>query len=110
MFALALLFALLNWVAQWATYHLVISAFGIPVTLSASFTALIVTNLGGLFRLSPGNIGVTQAAMIVSLVPFGVAPHVALATGLALQAIQLLPVLLVALLTLGRRELARHPI
>lgn len=105
-FALAFLFTLFNWVAQWATYHLVLSAFGIPVTLSASFTALIVINLSGLFQLSPGNIGVTQAAMILSLLPFGVAPHEALAAGIALQAIQIPPVLVVTLLALGRRELA----
>jgi len=105
-FAPAMLFALLSWVGQWATYHLVLTAFGIPVTLSGSFTALIVTNLGGLFRLSPGNIGVTQAAMIVSLLPFGIPPHEALAAGFALQAVQILPVLALALLAIGRRELA----
>ncbi len=105
-FALALLFTLFNWAAQWATYHLVISAFGIPVSFSASFTALIVVNLSGLFPLSPGNVGVTQAAMILSLLPFGVAPHEALAAGLALQAIQIPPVLVLTLLALGKRELA----
>jgi uncharacterized protein (TIRG00374 family) len=105
-FALALSFALLNWVTQWATYHLVLSAFGIPVTFSASFTALIFINLSGLIQLSPGNIGITQAAMILALLPFGVAPHEALAAGLALQAIQIPPVIVVALLALGGRERA----
>jgi len=113
LFALALGFALLNWVAQWATYHLVLSAFGIPVSFSASFTALIVINLSGLVQLSPGNIGVAQAAMILALLPFGVAPHEAFAAGLALQAIQIPPVLVIALLALGGREVAvaprRHP-
>lgn len=108
-FALALAFALLNWVAQWATYHLVLLAFGIPVSLSASFTALIVINLSGLIQLSPGNIGVAQAAMILGLLPFGVAPNESLAAGLALQAIQIPPVLVIALLALGRRELAVAP-
>ncbi|HYR51534.1 MAG TPA: lysylphosphatidylglycerol synthase transmembrane domain-containing protein [Candidatus Dormibacteraeota bacterium] len=106
LFALALFFALLNWVAQWATYHLILSAFGIPVSFSASFTALMVVNLSGLIQLSPGNIGVTQAAMILALLPFGVAPHEALAAGLALQAIQIPPVIVVVLLALGGRELA----
>jgi uncharacterized membrane protein YbhN (UPF0104 family) len=105
-FALALSFALLNWVTQWATYHLVLAAFGIPVTFSASFTALIFINLSGLIQLSPGNIGITQAAMILALLPFGVAPHEALAAGLALQAIQIPPVIVVALLALGGRERA----
>src|SRR5205814_3364545 len=113
LFALALFFALLNWVTQWATYHLVLSAFGVPVSFSASFTALIVINLSGVIQVSPGNIGVTQAAMILALLPFGVAPHEALAAGLALQAIQIPPVLVIALLALGGREVAvaprRHP-
>ena len=104
LFALALSFAFLNWVTQWATYHLVLSALGSPVSLSASFTALIVVNLSGLIQVSPGNIGITQAAMILALVPFGVAPHEALAAGLALQAIQIPPVIVVTLLALGGRE------
>jgi uncharacterized membrane protein YbhN (UPF0104 family) len=106
LFVAALLLALFNWVAQWAAYHLVLAAFGIPITLSGSFTALIVTNLSGLFRVTPGNVGVTQAALIVSLLPFGVRPHEALAAGLALQAVQILPVLAIALVAIGGRELA----
>jgi len=102
----ALFFALLNWIALWATYQLVITAFEIQVPLAASFTALILTNLGGLFRLSPGNVGVTQAAMIVALLPFGVRAPEGLAVGLALQAVQVLPVLALALLLFGGRQIA----
>jgi uncharacterized membrane protein YbhN (UPF0104 family) len=65
-----------------------------------------MTNLGGLFRLSPGNVGVTQAAMIVSLLPFGVPAQQSLAAGVALQAIQILPVLALALLLMGWRQIA----
>jgi len=46
----------------------------VPVSLAASFTALIVVNLGGLLRPTPANVGVTQAALVVGLLPFGVAP------------------------------------
>jgi len=108
----ALLFAILNWVALWASYQLTISAFGIQAPLAASFTALIMTNLGGLFRLSPGNVGVTQAAMIAALLPFGVPAQESLAAGVALQAIQILPVLALALLLMGWRRyltIAKRP-
>ena len=105
-FVPALLFGLLNWIALWATYQLVIMAFEIRVPLEASFTALILTNLGGLFRLSPGNVGVTQAAMIVSLLPFGVRAPEGLAVGLALQAVQVLPVLALSLLLFAGRQVA----
>src|SRR5216110_253709 len=98
-------FALYNWAAQWATYHLVLRATHVPVSLAASFTALIVVNLGGLLRPTPANIGVTQAALVVGLLPFGVAPENAVAAGLALQGLQVLPVLFLGAMVTGWRLL-----
>ncbi len=98
-------FALYNWGAQWATYHLVLRATHVPVSLAASFTALIVVNLGGLLRPTPANVGVTQAALVVGLLPFGVAPEQAVAAGLALQALQVLPVLFLGAMVTGWRLL-----
>ncbi len=97
------LLALYNWGAQWATYHLVLRATHVPVSLAASFTALIVANLSGLFRPTPANVGVTQAALVVGLLPFDVAPERAVAAGLALQALQVLPVLLLGAMVTGWR-------
>lgn len=96
-------FALYNWGAQWATYHLVLRATHVPVSLAASFTALIVANLSGLARPTPANVGVTQAALVVGLLPFGVAPERAVAAGLALQGLQVLPVLLLGAMVTGWR-------
>ena len=98
-------FALYNWAAQWATYHLVLRATHVPVSLAASFTALIAANLSGLLRPTPANVGVTQAALVVGLLPFGVAPERAVAAGLALQALQVLPVLLLGAMVTGWRLL-----
>jgi len=98
-------FALYNWAAQWATYHLVLRATHVPVSLAASFTALIVVNLGGLLRPTPANVGVTQAALVVGLLPFGVAPENAVAAGLALQGLQVLPVLFLGAMVTGWRLL-----
>src|SRR3989441_3272115 len=98
-------FALYNWAAQWATYHLVLRATDVPVSLAASFTALIVVNLGGLLRPTPANVGVTQAALVVGLLPFGVAPENAVAAGLALQGLQVLPVLFLGAMVTGWRLL-----
>ena len=99
------LFALYNWATQWATYHLVLSATHVPVSLAASFTALIAANLSGLFRPTPANVGVTQAALVVGLLPFGVAPEQAVAAGLALQGLQVLPVLFLGAMLTGWRLL-----
>src|SRR5438046_9141589 len=94
-------FALYNWAAQWATYQLVLRATHVPVSLAASFTALIVVNLGGLFRPTPANVGVTQAALVVGLLPFGVPPEQGVAAGLALQGLQVLHVMLLGAVETG---------
>lgn len=98
-------FALYNWATQWLTYHLVLRATHVPVSLAASFTALIAANLSGLLRPTPANVGVTQAALVVGLLPFGVAPEQAVAAGLALQGLQVLPVLLLGAMLTGWRLL-----
>lgn len=97
------LLALYNWSAQWATYHLVLHATHVSVSLAASFTALIAANLSGLLRPTPANVGVTQAALVVGLLPFGVAPERAVAAGLALQGLQVLPVLFLGAIVTGWR-------
>jgi uncharacterized membrane protein YbhN (UPF0104 family) len=83
----------LNWLVQWGSYALVLVAAGIPVRGGMALTALIAVNLGGLGRLTPGNVGVTQAALVGALLPFHVTAERAIAAGLALQAVQVLPIL-----------------
>lgn len=92
----AILLALANWVTQWVCYDLVLRAAGIHLPVAASLMAVLAVNIGGLARFTPGNLGVTQAALVGALLPFGVGAERALAAGLALQAIQVLPVLALA--------------
>lgn len=94
---------LANWGTQWATYHLVLVAAHIPVTPAASFTALVAANLGGIIRITPAGLGVTQAAMVVGLLQFGVPADRSVAAGLALQALQVLPVIFLGALLTGWR-------
>jgi uncharacterized membrane protein YbhN (UPF0104 family) len=101
------LLALLSWTAEWATYHLALRAAHLPVSFEASFTALIAANVGGLIRITPGNVGVLQAAVVGALVPFGIATEDAIAAGVALQAIQVLPILALAVAVAGRAGLGR---
>jgi len=100
--------ALVSWAAEWATYHLTLRAVHLPVSYAASFTALIAVNVGGLIRVTPGNVGVLQAAMVGALLPFGIAAEQAVAGGLALQAIEVLPVLALTLAVAGRSGLVRR--
>lgn len=99
--------ALLSWAAEWATYHLALRAVHIPVSYAASFTALIAVNVGGIVRITPANVGVMQAAIVGALLPFGIEADQAVAGGLALQAIEVLPILAIALAVAGRTGLKR---
>jgi uncharacterized membrane protein YbhN (UPF0104 family) len=99
--------ALGNWIGQWATYHFTLLATGIPVSPAASFTALLAANIGGALRLTPANVGITQASIAVGLLPFGVKPAEAVAASVILQALQVLPVLGLALLVVGWKGLGQ---
>jgi hypothetical protein len=111
--AIAVGFASLNWVGQWLTYHWTIAASHIDVTPAASLTALVMANLTGVLRLTPGNIGVMQGSLILGMRPFDIRAPDALAAGLSLQAVQVLPILAIAAGILGvrgiRRLAARRP-
>jgi uncharacterized membrane protein YbhN (UPF0104 family) len=82
----------LNWVAQWLTYHWVIVATHVSTSPAVSGTALLAANVGGILRVTPGNVGVIQASLVVGMLAFGIPSDQALAAGLVLQAIQTLPV------------------
>jgi uncharacterized membrane protein YbhN (UPF0104 family) len=100
-----------SWGLQWATYHWSIVATGAIVTPALSVLALVLSNVGGILRLTPGNVGVVQGAVVLGLRPAGIEASRAVAAGLALQAVQVLPVLAVGVALLGRhgmRELARR--
>jgi uncharacterized membrane protein YbhN (UPF0104 family) len=83
-------------VGQWLTYYWSIEATHVSISPAAALAALLSANLAGIFRLTPGNIGVIQGSILVALGAFGVRPGEALAGGLALQGIQVLPVLAIA--------------
>lgn len=101
--------AVVNWGAQWATYHLTLLAFHVPASFATSFTALVVANLSGILRVTPGNIGLAQGAMVLALLPFGVPPHTSVAAALALQGLQIVPVLALAMATVGWKGLSPEP-
>ena len=97
--------AIVNWATQWATFWLALAAFHVPHPAGASFTALVLTNLSGIPRISPGNVGVFQGALVVALLPFDVSAERAIAAGLAIQALQIVPVQAAAMILFGWRGL-----
>ena len=101
----ALGLSLMSWTAEWLTFHLSMLATHARVTPSVSLTALVAANLTGMLRLTPANVGVLQASVLVAMLPVGTVASRALAAGLALQAVQVLPVLAIGIAILGRRGL-----
>jgi uncharacterized membrane protein YbhN (UPF0104 family) len=99
--------ALVNWASQWATFYFALRAFHIPSPAAASFTGLVATNVGGALRASPGNVGIFQASLVVALLPFHVTPQRAVAAGLAIQALQIVPIQTLAAIFFGWRQLSR---
>jgi uncharacterized membrane protein YbhN (UPF0104 family) len=103
----AVALATVGWVAQWLTYHWSIVATHVAINISVSLTALVMANLVGVFRLTPGNFGVMQAAVVLGMRGFSIPASGALAAGLALQAAQVFPVLAIGVGIVGARGFRR---
>ncbi len=97
--------AAVNWVAQWLTYHWAIEATHVSTSAAVSLIALVMANIGGFFRVTPGNVGVLQASLVLGMLAFGIPEDQALAAGLALQAVQVLPVLAIGVALVGAQGL-----
>jgi uncharacterized membrane protein YbhN (UPF0104 family) len=93
--------ATLSWMIQWLTYHWSFVATGAAVTPAVSLAALVMANIAGLLKLTPGNIGVMQGSLVLGMRAFEMPPANALAAGLALQAVQVIPVLLIGVGIVG---------
>jgi uncharacterized membrane protein YbhN (UPF0104 family) len=96
--------AALNWGAQWFAYHWSIAATHAAVTPAVSLSALVLANLAGILRLTPGNIGVMQGSLVLGMQAFRIPAANALAAGLALQAVQVLPILVIGIAIGGARS------
>ena len=106
----ALALAALNWLLQWGSYDAAMRAVGIHAPLIASVAVIVAVNLGGLFHLTPGNVGVLQAGTVLVLGVFGVTAADAMAAGLVLQAVQTVPPILIGVALVGSPwKLLREP-
>ena len=97
--------ATVNWVAQWLTYHWAIGATHVSTSAAVSLVALVMANIGGFFRVTPGNVGVLQASLVIGMLAFHIPEEQALAAGLALQAVQVLPVIAIGVALVGAQGL-----
>jgi glycosyltransferase 2 family protein len=91
----ALLLSVAAWALQVATYQMTAQAAHFPMTTVATIAALLLVNLGFLFRFTPGNVGIFQAAYAAAAVAFGLDKEQAIAVAFLIQAQQILPVTLI---------------
>ena len=63
-------------------------AFGIDGTITMAALVLVIMNLVMVFPLWPGNVGLVQAAIALSLLPYGVSYGRGFAYGIGLQAVE----------------------
>jgi uncharacterized membrane protein YbhN (UPF0104 family) len=66
------------------------AALGVHSPVRAALLITAAADIGGLLPLTPGNVGVTSAAIAFALEQHGTAVSTAVATGIALQAVQTL--------------------
>jgi uncharacterized membrane protein YbhN (UPF0104 family) len=90
-----------NWIIQWFAYHWCIAATHTPTTAALSLGTLVMANVAGIFRLTPGNIGVMQGSLLLGMQAFSIPAANALAAGVALQAVQVIPVLIIGVVLVG---------
>jgi uncharacterized protein (TIRG00374 family) len=84
----ALFFQLVGWTAQLFAVYTSFLAFGISPSIEASAVVLVVMNVVMLFPFWPGNVGLLQAAVAASLLPYGISYGHGILFGIGLQAIE----------------------
>lgn len=84
----ALALQLVGWAAQLLAVYTAMLAFRIDVSLPEAALVLVIMNLVMVFPFWPGNVGLVQAAVAASLLPYGVGYGYGFLFGIGLQAIE----------------------
>ena len=90
------------WAAQLVAVYVTMLAFNISVPFEAAAVVLVVMNLVFVFPLWPGNVGLLQAAVALSLLSYGVGYAHGFAYGIGLQAIEASVGIVLGLIFLAR--------
>jgi glycosyltransferase 2 family protein len=86
--AVAILFQCVAWGLQLAAVYAAMRAFGIEEPLAAAGLVLVMMNVAMVFPLWPGNVGLVQAAVALSLLSYGIDYAHGFAFGIGVQAIE----------------------
>jgi uncharacterized protein (TIRG00374 family) len=105
--ALALLISLVAWALQLSTYHLAVAAVHLSLPVAGSVAAMLAVGISFLVRATPGNVGVFQAVYALTVRSFGVGESDAVAAALLIQAVQVLPTLVLGSVAVSRLGMRR---
>jgi glycosyltransferase 2 family protein len=86
--AVAIFFQCVGWALQLVAVYAAMRAFGIREPLAAAGLVLVLMNVAMVFPLWPGNVGLVQAAVALSLLSYGIDYAHGFAFGIGLQAIE----------------------
>lgn len=90
-----LLFTILAWLLQLATFAYAARAARIHLPIQGSLAALLAVNVSLIVRATPGNVGFFQFAYALAAAPFGVVEANAVAVAVLIQALQIIPTTLI---------------
>jgi uncharacterized protein (TIRG00374 family) len=94
-----------SWIVVGAAYWFVLEATGIELSPLAGLLVVIGIGLAMILPSSPAALGVFEGATVVVLAAYNVAASTALSYALVLHALNVVPLLVVGLVLLGRRQL-----
>jgi uncharacterized membrane protein YbhN (UPF0104 family) len=97
--------SILTWTFGALTNLALLKAFGLPVSVGIALFLLAVLQLGLAVPSIPGRIGIFEGLCLISLAIFGIEANVALAYGVMLHIIVLLPPIVLGLWWLVRLDL-----
>lgn len=98
------------WLLQLLACYALLGAFAIstPSRLGAAAAVLIATNVAAVLPVTPGNVGVFQAACVAALAAYGVDAGRALAYGIVLQVLEVTTAITLGLPALVMEGLRPH--
>jgi uncharacterized membrane protein YbhN (UPF0104 family) len=94
-------FSMLAWSAQVATYALGALAIAVRLPATGGIAAVGAVNVAGVFRTTPGNIGVFQVMYALALARYGVSVPSAVAAATLIQVVQMLTSAVAGLSVMG---------
>jgi uncharacterized membrane protein YbhN (UPF0104 family) len=104
----ALWYGSLNWAAQWIAFYASVVAVRGHCPIAYPLAALVFANVAGALKLTPANVGIVTASFVVAAPLFGVRADTAVAASIVVQAIEVLPVVLVGGLIMARETWKRR--